>query len=330
LRAWPLQERFLSPRIIEYGTLQTRWICQSSGLARPIDGFKNTTVYNEERSDDLFTRALPNILESSEPATTDGDRRRNLLDQWDKMLQIYTHRTLALGTDRLPAFSGIAAQFGRSLCDEYKAGLWSSAMESQLHWVRARSKQTKLSPRPFEYQGPSWSWAAINEPIYLSTRGDNHVDFEIVDCNIRIHKASERFSVYNPSFGAVESASLQVRGRLGPAKCCTFYKRELETQYDQVILRKTDDTVPEAKLEADVYLDALEVEFAERSVGAIPVFLISIAGPVPKGLILRQIEAPRFSRLGVFEFSEFYAKRSPVKEQIEWLNSCPLETITII
>lgn len=108
LRAWPLQERFLSPRIIEYGSLQTRWICPTlSEYKSPIDGFKNTSIYNEERSDQLFTRALQNIFATPESITSDN-RRQDLLICWDKMLQVYTHRALTLGTDRLPAISGIA------------------------------------------------------------------------------------------------------------------------------------------------------------------------------------------------------------------------------
>ena len=335
LRAWPLQERFLSPRIVEYGSLQTRWICQTSDRSSHIDGFKDTSVYNHERPDDLFTSALQNILETSESATYDNRRRETLLDQWDKMLKVYTHRTLTLGTDRLPAISGIAAQFGRALRDEYKAGLWKSAMKLQLLWQREQSYPRKhLQPRPLEYQGPSWSWAAINEPILLESRGvprDNHVDVEIVDCNIVIHRASASFSVYDPSFGAVESASLKLRGRLGRAEWMYDASDGLA---DQVVLTKTNDAEQKRELHAAVYLDALEEEFANGSVGSIPVFLIKIVGPITKGLILRHIERSEFSRLGVFLFNNLTGldeKRNVIiRKQIKWLDNSPLETITLI
>jgi hypothetical protein len=330
LRAWPLQERFLSPRIIEYGSLQTHWICPTlSTYKSPIDGFKSIIVYNKERSDDLFTRALQKIFVIPESITSDK-RRQDLLNCWDEMLKIYTHRALTLGTDRLPAISDIAAHFGKILCDEYKAGLWRSDMESQLLWKRWLYPERDLKLRPLEYQGPSWSWAAINEPIYpRSVRyTESHAECKVVDYNIRVPSASARFSVYDPSFGAVVSASLQLRGILGPAEC-TYVKRTSDTEVDQWIFKKKHDTGPEGNLRADFYLDALETEFATNS-GSMPVFLIKVLGPIPRGLILRNIKGSNFSRLGVFEFREWQGDTSWGKAQIEWLNSSPIEAVTLL
>jgi len=335
LRAWALQERFLSPRIVEYGSLQTRWICQASALEGSIDGFKNMSVFCNERDDKLFTLALQNILDTSEPVISDDRRRQDLLQQWCNILTIYTHRTLTFGTDRLPAISGIAAQFGRVLCDEYKAGLWKSAMISELFWIRSRRSEKdlrKLKSRPLEYQGPSWSWAAINEPIFATNYRSyiKHVDMEIVDCEIVIKNGAASFSVYDPSFGAVEAASLKAKGRLGKAVC--EYDSE---SHDKVILKKGDATPPQDILHAGVSLDALEREFTDGNAGFIPVFLLMVLlGLRPKGLILRHVQGAEFSRLGVFEFENSTRcdgeKRISIVNQIEWLNSAPVQTITII
>lgn len=332
LRAWPLQERFLSPRIIEYGSLQTRWICQATALERSIDGFKDMSVFCNERDDSLFTRALQNILDTSDSAISGDRHHQDLLDQWCDILKIYTHRTLTLGTDRLPAISGIAAQFGKVLCDEYKAGLWKSAMISQLFWRRSNSAWSKLRPRPREYQGPTWSWAAINEPISVITYQSytKHVDMEIVDCEIVIKNEAASFSVYDPSFGAVEAASLKLRGRLGKAVC--EYDSEL---HNKVVLQNGDATQPQDKLYAGVNLDALEREFTDGNAGFIPVSLLMVlVDPEPAGLILRHIQGAEFSRLGVFKFDDppkrEWEKRISITKQIEWLNSAPVETITII
>lgn len=334
LRAWPLQERFLSPRIIEYGSIQTRWICQTSlELKGHVDGFKDTGVDNKERSDHLFTGAWHEMLATSESTTSDT-RRKALLQYWDNMLKAYTHRALTLGTDRLPAISGIAAQFGKSLCDEYKAGLWRSDMELQLLWRRDGlfSSREDLKSRPIEYQGPSWSWAAINDPIHPRSSwwdSDSHVDSEVVDYNIEIDSTRAYFSVYDPSFGAVESASLQLRGRLGPIEC-TFVKRSSKMGFDQWIFKKKHDTGAEGNLRGNFYFDALEAEFADGSSGTMPAFLIKVLGPVPRGLILRHIKGSKFSRLGVFEFDHRSRVSNPDREQIKWLNGSPIETITLI
>jgi hypothetical protein len=293
------------------------------------------SVFCNERDDKLFTLALQNILDTSEPVISDDRRRQDLLQQWCNILTIYTHRTLTFGTDRLPAISGIAAQFGRVLCDEYKAGLWKSAMISELFWIRSRRSEKdlrKLKSRPLEYQGPSWSWAAINEPIFATNYRSyiKHVDMEIVDCEIVIKNGAASFSVYDPSFGAVEAASLKAKGRLGKAVC--EYDSE---SHDKVILKKGGATPPQDILHAGVSLDALEREFTDGNAGFIPVFLLMVLlGLRPKGLILRHVQGAEFSRLGVFEFENSTRcdgeKRISIVNQIEWLNSAPVQTITII
>jgi hypothetical protein len=290
------------------------------------------SLFCNERNDRLFTLALQNILDTSEPVISDDCRRQDLFRQWCNILKIYTHRTLTFGTDRLPAISGIAAQFGRVLCDEYKAGLWKSAMISQLFWIRSERDLRKLKARPLEYQGPSWSWAAINEPIFPTTYPSyiKHVDMEIVDCEIVIKNGAASFSVYDPSFVAVEAASLKVKGRLGNAVC--EYDSE---SHDKVILKKGNATQPQDILHADVSLDALEREFTDGNAGFIPVFLLMVLlGLRPEGLILRHVQGAEFSRLGVFEFENSTRcdgeKRISIVNQIEWLKSVPVQTITII
>ncbi|KAF8846812.1 hypothetical protein BDZ45DRAFT_755596 [Acephala macrosclerotiorum] len=201
------------------------------------------------------------------------------------MLKVYTHRALTFGTDRLPAISGIAAHFGKSLCDKYEAKL----------------KDLKL--RPLKYQGLFWSWAAINEPIYsryYKVNGDCHVDFDVVDYNIKIHSTSANFSVYDLSFGAVESASLQLKGRLGLIECM-YVKRTSDIKVDQWTFKKKDDTRPEETLYGNFHLDAFEAEFANGNSGSIPVYLLIVSSSTFKSLILRRIKESLFSRLGIYE-----------------------------
>ncbi|KAE8440468.1 hypothetical protein EG329_007579 [Mollisiaceae sp. DMI_Dod_QoI] len=91
---------------------------------------------------------------------------------------------------------------------------------------------------------------------------------------------------------------------------------------DRWILKKKDDIGPKEKFRGNFHLDALEVEFANGNSGSMSVFLFKVFGPMLEGLILRHVEGSTFSRLGVF------ADRGG--NQIEWLNSSPTETITLI
>lgn len=68
------------------------------------------------------------MLSNQDPQASASDNRRH----WYDVVNVYSHRSLMFGTDRLPAISGIAAQFGRVLHDEYKAGLWKSKLGSEL------------------------------------------------------------------------------------------------------------------------------------------------------------------------------------------------------
>ena len=113
LRAWALQERFLSPRILEFGSVQTRWICQHVSDGNCFtDGYVSSGVTNAARSDTLFQLGLQGILLSDyghDPADSIQTEIRGL---WGEIVEVYTHRKLKLKTDRLPALSGI--EIGRA------------------------------------------------------------------------------------------------------------------------------------------------------------------------------------------------------------------------
>jgi hypothetical protein len=113
-RAWALQERYLSPRILEYGTLRTRWICScchelSSSRDHPLtDGFDENArldtvneLANVEGSSPKMGKHeyfynLANLY-LPEGSWLPGHKR----DQWYSLLKLYTHRKLTVPSDRL-------------------------------------------------------------------------------------------------------------------------------------------------------------------------------------------------------------------------------------
>jgi len=133
-RAWALQERILSPRILEYGSLQTRWVCCHNipPVSGVTDGFKAVSIYNEERWDYLFTIALQAILNITDITDLDPTHPEHPPTQWHNLVRVYTHRKLTEPTDRIPAITGIASRFGRILRDDYCAGLWKSNLVKEL------------------------------------------------------------------------------------------------------------------------------------------------------------------------------------------------------
>jgi hypothetical protein len=87
-----------------------------------------------------------------------------------------------------------------------------------------------------------------------------------------------------------------------------------------------------------VYADALEAEFAGADTISIPVFLLKVADPRIRGLILRQQSDSQFSRLRVFEFQSWYMNQfvkdsgrryRHFQQYLDWLDDSPIQTITI-
>jgi hypothetical protein len=209
-RACTLQEQFLSLRILEYCSLQTRFICQNSQWENLRDGFEDSIVDNEERSDELFNRALGAVLNKAGTDAFDVKEFEDHLSLWYMVLLVYTHRSLTLSTDRLPAISGIATRFGEIFRDDYCAGLWKSQLARELLWTQ--------SPYP-ELKPSRSSTKAPHGPITITTPSLFQVDdyFKVLDCQIRLHSQAPKSGVAD-KFGAVESGKVVLRGHLQRAE----------------------------------------------------------------------------------------------------------------
>jgi hypothetical protein len=95
LRGWDFQERFLSPRILEYGSIQTRWICQStSGLEFLTDGYKASHVSSKERQDHPFINALKAVLGFSNLDSLGPNQCDDPRSHWHGLVEVYTNRAL--------------------------------------------------------------------------------------------------------------------------------------------------------------------------------------------------------------------------------------------
>jgi Heterokaryon incompatibility protein (HET) len=335
-RAWALQERLLSTRILEYGSLQTMLTCLHSERKNDlVDGWRDRTVMNNERSDCLFIEAFQTVLSHELGDSSSVSRRGNLkspLGEWHQLVKIYTHRALTLPTDRLPAISGIAERYARILRDEYVCGLWRSTLPQELLWTR--SALAELSSRPLEYQGPSWSWAAINSAVRLYSRAITKA-FEVVECHVEPLSKDAKF-------GAVRSGYLKVRGYVRPVKWIRNSNIANTRQYDS--FRRGDVAGPDAEIAASMTIDSLENEFtAKDQIESVNVFLLVVSEPSHggmEGLVLRSLLNGVYSRLGVFHFSKWCLDRRAEESeesrserfqaQLRWFCGFEPQEITII
>jgi Heterokaryon incompatibility protein (HET) len=327
-RAWALQERLLSPRVLEYGSLQTRWGCpQNERNNDLVDGWRARSVINDERSDDLFIQAfqtvLPRVIADGPSDTRPGPKDR--LSEWHHLVEMYTHRALTLPTDRLPAISGIAERYARILRDEYVGGLWRSNLPQELLWTH--SLFTELGVRSLEYQGPSWSWAEINGAVRFPHRRGIQKEFEVLECHVELLSKDARF-------GAVRSGYLKVRGYVRPAKWIRDSNSADTRRCDA--LRRGDLAGPDAKLAASMSIDSLENDFTRNQVEFVDASLLVVSESSNReieGLVLRPLANENYSRLDFFHlFKSSLDMRTEESEesrseryqgQLRWL--CGLE-----
>lgn len=150
-RAWVLQERLLSPRVLHFSADQLFWECSELDASE---------AFPEGLPDGLgerFKRLLPfsGLLSVEQPGTT----RHSSYALWDRIMHIYSSGKLSRTTDRLVAISGIAHKLSRSLFprDTYLAGLWKRDLPFQLLWD---VKEPQISNQPLDYIAPTWSWAS--------------------------------------------------------------------------------------------------------------------------------------------------------------------------
>ncbi len=180
-RGWVLQERLLPVRILHFGGQQMIWQCRKNSLA---EGFCDTDSPPEEQipgaiestlratfhtqilaSFDAENELGPKSLESTILGSSPVDRgkvfptKKNIYEEWYRLIGMYSKLKLTKHTDKLPAIAGIARQIQQRTGDIYLAGLWKSDLQRGLQWW---CNPPSVLVKPSTPQAPSWSWAALN------------------------------------------------------------------------------------------------------------------------------------------------------------------------
>lgn len=177
-RGWCYQERVLSPRVLDFGSLRTQYTCKSRNQASS-DGWSNLPI---ERA---YGAYLDSEMISGLIAGQYTPEEMQL--HWFQVVQGFTTRELSFMADKLPAIAGMAECFGTIMQDQYCAGIWRRSMPLGLLWYNRSSEQQPRLPRD-QVGAPSWSWAAVSEPaIYdpLYTGRHSGIEFnaEVISCN---------------------------------------------------------------------------------------------------------------------------------------------------
>lgn len=299
-RAWALQERLLSPRLLIYTWDHIFWHCDES-----LEESENESsvlelghgLYGYRLKD---TRTVTNL-------------------DWEKIVESYCARSLTHGHDKLPALSGLAQRYHAlsSKPDKYLAGLWESHLPRHLLWIHFDVYNSFLgkakNQRPTEYHAPSWSWASIDGHVsFLHLReGKNppHLVLRVVSSHVELEND-------NSPFGRVRGGSLVLRGQLRKAK-------RIEVSGPR-ILALEKSTGREFDL-GGVFLDDESPQGLAQAQSLDSIFcLLVTTSPQYRSLLLTSVPGRQgvYSRIGI--------SCSCSEKQRLWFKDAPVKTVTVI
>lgn len=341
-RGWTFQEYYLSTRVLEYRSKQVKWFCRccvgrrAAEFARD-ERFTDGWFYHRSNDDRISLTTNAELLEGShmhatqcviENECSEPGEIDKLLWRFYYLVEVYSGRQLSLSQDRILAISGIAELLRSRLGEEYAAGLWKRTLPLALLWQRNHAL-CKPRPRPGDYQGPSWSWTAVNGGIYFHFK--RMEDMWSVTVSVSNLQVSIDLVEDSAPCGAVRFGQITGLGRIRKA---VWSMPALPHQSDSTlrILPEANEDIPDHWLE--MVADAMEEEpGSSADSSSEDVYLLEIGydtdifAPGPYGLVLRALDvqcgelsdtadkAPRtawrFSRVGMFRPPEDYAAPTP-------------------
>jgi hypothetical protein len=192
-RAWCLQERLLSPRILHFASTGLFWEC-------------NQTFICEDPSKQKKVRNANHHMSIRRLNWTSRDQTVLVMQWCQNVLEDYCGRHISFTSDRLPAISSVAKLYNSRIYGEYMAGIFSQDIHIGLAWA-ARTMGRKWTPDEKEF--PSWSWITRAETNIQWHRFQNrgHVTVcEFIRANTSLHSTDP--------YGRIKSAILTLEGRM--------------------------------------------------------------------------------------------------------------------
>jgi hypothetical protein len=170
-RAWCLQERLISTRLLLFGKDQMFWECRTcceseSEVVMSERKLKYTGAIQGkqvEALDSEMVQVLASLGTGQMPL-------RDSMNIWYTIVQQYSSRQLTVASDILIAISGVANDIQRRTGYDYIYGHWKEDWCKGLVWSRRPRPDAKVTG------APSWSWASkTGKVVYkvIPTSEDN-------------------------------------------------------------------------------------------------------------------------------------------------------------
>ena len=234
-RAWVLQERLLSPRILQYTKTQLFWECRES-KACESSPHPYPKIHRDPFDSPRYLKSRPEL---------DGLDVEPLHRNWSKIIENYTDTLMTKLEDKLVAISGLARQVYNITKDKYCAGIWREDLVMQLLWRLQRPQYNIDLP----YRAPSWSWASTEGKVEFTKIAHRMIsELEIISVQ------SIGVDGKPWSFDQIEYGSLRVRGAMRAAKRCDCQGQkyrllltdELDEELDTNVCDFYPDSIPQS------------------------------------------------------------------------------------
>jgi hypothetical protein len=227
-RAWVLQERLLSNRLLMFSDMQMSWKCRQEEASEsiPEGSIQLFDITQVERMLQLALMGLKkfrvqnvNLATSSKSATQNleygtEEELKAMYDAWYDLVSSYGKCGLTVASDIFPAISGIASFMERATQDLYIAGLWARDLHRGLLWTAPDSTMSKPDLR--QYRAPSWSWASLTATCGFYVREILQTNMQISTDMFVIQRMVPQSSHEFP-YGRGGFVALEVSGILKPA-----------------------------------------------------------------------------------------------------------------
>jgi hypothetical protein len=165
VRAWVMQERTLSPRMVQFAQMQLFWECKQMQACESYPNGLDIPRHDWVEDRVMATLDQLNRLKIESPGSTAVEKLISEAHRgWISTAVLYSACSLTREADILIAISGVAKVYVRSLDDVYLAGLMKSSLEFGLLWFTTRSAKGS-SPNRVPWRAPSWAWPSIKAGV---------------------------------------------------------------------------------------------------------------------------------------------------------------------
>ena len=284
-RGWVFQERWLTPRVLHFGSDQLLWECcelnasevYPHGIPRISPSTyefhsgvqESASLPPNEISQDMVQRPLEKSSETEDVS--------NFLKQAMPLgLRSITHTTQSSFKNRVsvpvPLQPSDNYKKWHTLVEWYSScmltmendklvafsgvakrfhvalgGLWRSNLPNELIWRVGRSESDYVRS-PAQYRSPSWSWASVDtQVIYSFVHRELFPAIDVIDCHID--------TLFSDPFGQVAGGWIRVRGTLHPALLYRSDRYTWDLKYTLVLPQTGRQlyAMPDAELEDSAF-----------------------------------------------------------------------------